>query len=168
MRKHKYLMASLALCLVLTVAAVPALAYFTDHTEADGKVEVTLGFKTELTEQVEGTVKTVTITNNEDSNEACWVRAKAIAGGGVELSYSGDNWATEPDADGWYVYQAVLDPGDTTSSLTINITPPEDAKEGDEINVAVVYESTKVLYNEDGTPMDPDWNMMGIEEGSGE
>ena len=48
---------------------------------------------------------------------------------------------------------------------------PEDAKEGDDFNVVVVYESTPVLYDEKGDPYPydkADWNqILDVEEEGG-
>ena len=163
MKKTKIILTAICLALVLGLSIIPAMAYFTDYTQAEGSVKVDLGFETTMDEQVDGFVKTITISNA--GPESCWVRARGYSGDGISLSYEGKNWSE--GKDGWWYYKPVLDGGKTTDTLKVNISDmPENAKEGDRIDVTVVYETTKVLYAEDGTPLDPDWSMKGIEGGA--
>ena len=159
MNKRTVLSVILASVLILGICVVPALAYFTAHVEAEGSIELGLGFETSIDEQVEGTTKTVTIANEEASNEACYVRVIIYSDGSVgAITPSGEGWSEGESDDYWY-YDEILEPGEKTEPLTIDITPPAGAQAGDSFKVAVLYESTKVTYNADGTPANPIWNM---------
>ncbi|MBE6009032.1 MAG: hypothetical protein E7236_00025 [Lachnospiraceae bacterium] len=161
MKKKTLIMSALAVTLAAGMTIAPALAYFTDHTEASGSVAVELGEKTTITEQVGDWTKTITIGN--EGPESVYVRAKALAGTkvGSGLQYSEDGW-TKGD-DGWYYYNDILDAGESTNpALTVEITEiPKDAVDGDSINVTVIYEAAKVIYGEDGNPVDKDGNTIG-------
>ncbi len=153
----------LAAVLAVGLITAPALAYFTDHTSANGKIPVELGYETQVEENVDGFVKSVTVNN--EGPEGCFIRARAFAGDGITLTYEGKGWS-KPSDDGWCYYGPVLEAGETTDALDITISEvPENAQEGDRIDVTVVYESTKALYAENGDPLEPDWSLKGIEGG---
>ena len=86
MKKSKVFLAALAVILAAGITVMPALAYFTAHDEADGKVAVNLGYQTEIDEEVDETHKVVTITNK--GPESCYVRVKAYTTIGT-LTYDG-------------------------------------------------------------------------------
>lgn len=158
----------MALVFIVMIATItPALAYFSDHVDATGKVAVQIGFTTEMEEEVEGLVKTIHITNS--GPESCYVRAKAYSGDNLELAYEGEGW-TKGSSDDWYYYSPVLNAEQETAPLQVTISSvPQDAVEGDSFNVVVVYESVKVLYADNGDPLPADWSMEGIvKEGSGD
>jgi len=164
MKKTKIILTAICLALVLGLSIVPAMAYFTDYTEAQGSVKVDLGFKTTLDEEVDGFVKTITVSNA--GPESCWVRAKAFAGSDLSLTYSGEGWSE--GEDGYWYYSEIIPAGGKTGSLKVEIgNIPEDAEEGDKLDVAVVYESAKVIYNADGTVKAGDFSMeMNVEGGN--
>lgn len=56
--------------------------------------------------------------------------------------------------------------GKTAKELSVRIgnVPEEELKDGLTFNVIVIYESTPVLYREDGTPY-ADWNAV-LDSGS--
>ena len=167
MTKKKLALTLLAVCLITVTAVVPAMAYFTAHKTAQGSLPVTVGTTTTIDEQVKGFVKTVTIANSEESGESVWVRARAYApatfnGAEITLVYSGGGWTA--GEDDWYYYEKPLAPGEKTDadSLKIEISGvPKEAAEGNTLHVAVVYETTKVLYDEDGSELEADWDLKG-------
>ena len=154
MKNSKFILTALCLVLVLGMMVSPALAYFTDYATAEGEVAIELGFKTVITEEVDGLEKAITISNPEGP-EACFVRVKALAGSDVKLDYSGSGWTKSGE---WYVYDSILEAGASTSVLTVSITLPA-GEEGAGKNVVVVHESAKVIYNADGSPAPADWTM---------
>ena len=162
-KRRKFCLAlGIAVFAVLIMTASPVLAYFSDHSEATGKIPVELGSTTTMEEKVEGFVKSITITNK--GPESCFVRARAYAGENLKLAFDGKGWSKGTSDDGWYYYEKVLDADDTTEQLDVTISNvPEDAEEGDSFNVVVVYESVKAIYSEDGEPLPADWSMKGIE-----
>lgn len=167
MRKKSRIALAAAAAVMLIALSIPgAMAYFTANDRAEGTVPVNLGYKTTIDEpQVEDWQKHIVITNEADSSESCYVRAKAIAPESLELSYSGKGWSE--GEDGFWDYVTPLAPGESTEELLVKIENiPADAKEGDKIKVPVVYESTKVIYNQDGSPQKADWSMAIDKEGS--
>ncbi len=164
MKKTKIILTAICVALVLGLGVVPAMAYFTDYTDAEGSVKVDLGYTTTMEEKVDGFVKTITISNA--GPEACWVRARAFAGSDLSLTYSGTGWSE--NADGYWYYNEIIPAGGKTTDLKIEIgNIPKDAEVGDKLDVAVVYESAKVLYNADGTAKAGDFSMkMNVEGGN--
>ena len=156
MKTRKIILPALAVILVIGLAVGTAIAYFTAHTEATGSVPVALGAKTEIEESIKDLDKVITISNK--GPEAVWVRAKAYSA--YELTYKGNNWIApgEEDKEGFYVYSKIVEAGQTADTLTVSITAPTD-EVTEEFNVIVIYECTKVMYDDDGNLLDPDWSL---------
>lgn len=178
MKKRTLIMSALAVTLAAGMTIAPALAYFTDHTEATGSIAIELGDKTEIHETVDDWTKTVTISN--EGPESVYVRAKGIAGtykgAAFTLDYSDSDSTWVDGEDGWYYFNGVVDANGETDKLVINIgniPKDEDVEDGDELNVTVVYECVKLIYNEEGksvdkvgkdgkvinSPQEADWSM---------
>lgn len=164
MNKKKRFLMIIAIAVVLSVGILPAIAYFTAYTEAEGAIALSLGYKTNISEEIDGTTKTVVVENEEDSSEECYVRVIIHATGSVSYECSGTGWS---ESGNYWVYSGILEPGGKTTELTVDITPPEGAQAGDRFNVAVVYESTKVEYNADGSAKAPDWTMAAVIDNGG-
>ena len=155
----------LAAVLVLSAAAGASSGYFTTYVTAQG------GHTLELHdvyvtphEHVDGSVKHITVENTGEIE--CWVRARAIAPTGVEITYSGEGWTLGDD--GWFYYGAVLQPGESTPELVAAITMPKSDElnpipEGTELNVVVITECAKVLYDDNGAPY-ANWDLL-VKEG---
>ena len=152
MKTRKIILPALAVILVIGLAVGTAIAYFTAHTEATGSVPVALGAKTEIEESIKDLDKVITIGNK--GPEAVWVRAKAYSA--YELTYKGEGWSE--GEDDFYVYGDIVEAGQTADTLTVSITAPAD-EVTEEFNVIVVYECTKVMYDDDGNLLDPDWSL---------
>ncbi len=170
MRGHKWLnravLPVLAAALVLGASAGAAYSYFTTYVTAQGGYTLQLyDVRTIPHEHVEGSVKSITVENTGEVE--CWVRAKAIAPAGVEISYDGEGWKLN-EADGWYYYGTPIQPKDVTPVLKASIAMPTGEDElhpiepGTELNVVVVTESTKVLYDDAGMPY-ADWTLTAKE-----
>ena len=164
MKKTKIILTAICLALVLGLSIIPAMAYFTDYTQAEGSVKVDLGFETTMDEQVDGFVKTITISNA--GPESCWVRAKAFAGSDLSLTYSGTGWSD--GGDGYWYYENIVAAGAKSEPIKVEIgNLPEDAEAGDQLDVAVIYEAAKVIYETDGTPKAADFTLeMNVEGGN--
>ena len=152
MKTRKIILPALAVILVIGLAVGTAIAYFTAHTEATGSVPVALGAKTEIEESIKDLDKVITISNK--GPEAVCVRAKAYSA--YELTYKGEGWSE--GEDDFYVYGDIVEAGQTADTLTVSITAPAD-EVTEEFNVIVVYECTKVMYDDDGNLLDPDWSL---------
>ena len=61
MKQKSWILSLLALVLIACAMVQPALAYFTANTQADGKIPLHFGRKTEIEEKVDGLHKAVTI-----------------------------------------------------------------------------------------------------------
>ncbi|MCI9006668.1 MAG: hypothetical protein HFI13_00980 [Lachnospiraceae bacterium] len=163
MKKTGYFLAVFALVCVMTAGIDRAWAYFSTYAEASGGISLRLGDETEIEEKFSSWVKHVTISNKEGS-EPVYIRAKAFSGSSYTLEYSGEGW--EPGEDGYYYYKDSVPGGGSAKELSVRIgnVPEEELKDGLTFNVIVIYESTPVLYREDGTPY-ADWNAV-LDSGS--
>ena len=164
---RKVMLPVLAAALVLGASAGTATSYFTTYVTAQGGHALQLrDVQTTPHEEVDQNVKNIWVENTGEVE--CWVRAKAVAPTGVEISYGGEGW-TLNEADGWYYYGTPVQPGQSTPVLTAAITMPKSEDElnpipeGTELNVIVVTECTKVLYQDDGTPY-ANWDLS-VKEG---
>ena len=156
MNKKKLILPLLAVILVLTATIQPALAYFTTYTRAKGGYTIHQGSTTTIDEEFDDWTKHLVITNKE--GKPVFVRARAFAGEAFTLEYSGGGWSD--GGDGWWYYNAPLAAGESTAGaldIRINNVPQATAEAG--FNVAVVYESTPVLYKPDGSAY-ADWSMI--------
>ena len=158
MRQKSYWLSLLALVLILTLSVQPALAYFTDSTQAAGSVEFFAGSKVKITEEVKDLVKTVTITNTEGS--PVWVRAIAYVGSAFSLEVSG--WGSTVGSDTWVYYGSPIAEGEATSGLKVAVTkiPKSSDMPMTSFNVGVQFESIPVEYDANGNPITPtadDW-----------
>ena len=145
----------LLLGVLIPTVVPPVMAYFTTYTRAKGGYTIHLTGVTTIDEEFQNWEKTVTITNKEGKD--VFVRARGYAGSQFTLTYSGEGWSD--GGDGWWYYGPALSAGKTANPLVIAISNLPEAEEGDSFNVAVVYESTLVQYNADGTTK-ADWEMI--------
>ena len=164
MKKKWYAaLASLAVVLLLTGRA---WAYFTAYTTAEGAHPVHLGSASTVTERLSNWTKHVSIANEEGS-EPVFVRARAFAGSVYELTYGDAAGLWRDGGDGWWYYAPALESGAVTGELEVYIGGvPEQAEEGDNFHVVVVYETTPVLYSADGAAY-ADWTAV-LERGENE
>lgn len=162
---------------VATTAIAPSYAYFTDQSSATGGLVIGRP-TTDIKEYYGRGVKHVVISNNEDSTNV-FVRARVFAYEEYLQPVSGTNWSELQD-DGWYYFHGVLEPGQETDELLVEINfktrkeiyDPEGTiveeydTTGENFNVVVVYEAVPVQYKADGTLLDPeaaDWTLRGGE-----
>lgn len=178
MKMRKWLLAALAVALVLSAGIGSTWAYFTTYATAQGGLELELGSRAELYEGFEKWTKEFQVLNKADSMEPVYVRAQYFGPEAyyvgvtpdrqpVGLSYdvSGDDW--EEGGDGYWYYTKAVAPGESTSVLNVKIngarvsgdaTPPKD---GESFNVVIVYETVAVTYDESGNPVgakNADWS----------
>lgn len=160
--RTRFLLA-LAGVLVLASGIGAANAYFTTYTEARGGVTLSLGSTTSIEEKVIDKTKQVQIVN-EAGSQPVYVRVKAFAGSAYTLTYTSEGAAAWlPGSDGYYYYNRILSGGEATDVLRIEIGGlPEDPGEDETFNVAVVYESVPVIYDQNGFPREADWTASLI------
>lgn len=161
--KKPVLLAAAALLLTATLTVESAMAYFTAHSEASGKVMLNIGFtETEVEETVDGAGKHVVIKNVGDYD--CFVRVKVFSVIAVDYKPSG-SW--RDGGDGYWYYDSVLSAGGSTEGLLVTFEYPKNTEEDktEEFNIIVVQECTPVVYDEDGNPI-ADWNQTVASEGT--
>ena len=149
--KKTILLAVLAAVIILAAGTKGTWAYFTTYASAHGGITLQRMTEIEIHERVGELEKNISLTADEGSAPA-YVRARAYTGSDYTLAYSGEGWTD--GGDGWWYYNEPLAGGETTSELNAKITVgPEDPDPGDNVNIAVIFESTEVLYEkqEDGT-----------------
>ena len=141
MKKNRtiLLLLGLALALALAPAVKTAFAYFTDYEPARGGAVIHLAGQTELHEEVVEGNKTVTI---ENTGETDMVVRVMVFGEASRMSIeAGSDW-TFSEADNAYYYAKVLEPGETTESIEVTVK----GKEGDNFDIVVVHEGSRVIY----------------------
>ena len=148
-KKVLAVLTAVALLSAATAGLGKAYAYFTTNAQASGRQTVSLGDQTTITEEFEpgSWTKTVRITNDSDSSQAVFVRARAFAGDEYPLVYiPGANWTPEGD---WYVYTAPVEPGDPTTDLGVKIggRAPDRTVDARAFNVVIVYETTPAVQD---------------------
>lgn len=160
MKKKGMFLAALAAALTLTASVGSAWAYFTTYAEARGSYTISLkGHETTVSENFSAWTKEVTVANDADSDPV-YVRARAFCGSEYRLSYSDEGGRWSPAEDGYYYYDSILPGGASTEKLLVKIEGiPEDAEDGDNFNVVVVYETAPVRYDESGEPY-ADWSAI--------
>lgn len=169
--KHKRkLLAILLIAAVILAAGIgSAYAYFSDNTQANGVLRIK-PMGTDIIERVIKREKHITITNAADGAEV-FVRARAFSGDDADLTYSGEGWFD--GGDGWWYYGSggaltILKADSQTPELIANVEKvlPVDADPGQSLNVIVVYEAARVLYDADNAAYYADWEPgASISEG---
>ena len=158
--------AAIALALVAGASVGSARAYFTTFATARGGHRITVGTKSQITEQFSDWTKRIQLSNTGTAE--CYVRARVFAGSTYGLEYSGSTgW--RDGGDGYWYYDEILPAGGTTGELQVKITLPAVTVEDpaletpppytEDFNVVVIQECTAVLYEEDGIPY-ADWDAV--------
>ena len=161
MKKRHLILAILAVILVLSVSIGPTIAYFTTYARGNGGYVIHLGHKTVIEDDIEGSIKHVSIFNKADGDEdvgkyPLFIRAKVFYGSDCIVTFQDSaNWTPEGD---YYYYElpiyAALTPDatSTTSTLYLKVDPNPDAdiEVGDEIDVLVTYQSVPAVFDESG------------------
>lgn len=162
MNKKLICLTSAALILVAGLSVGKALAYFTTYTEAEGGIELDLGYtETIPDEKVIDGAKQVIIRNTGDYD--CYVRMKALVGSSYVINYAepGGEGKWTPGADGFYYYSDIVPAkGGETTQINVNITfPSTEEDEVPNFNVIIIQECTPVLYKDGGEPY-ADWTKV--------
>lgn len=148
MKKRNWIIAAIALVMVLAAAMPKALAYFTTYVRVQGGIPLKMESITLIEEDVKDNHKDVVVYH--DGSVPCWVRAFAISPTGVELKYEpGEGWYD--GNDGYWYYDQMLSGKSNTTPLRVTITVPAEKPES-EMNIIVIYESTTSL-DEEGKPI---------------
>ena len=168
MKKNTFLLALLALLLVVCVSVGPALAYFSTFTRASGTATLSLEHHTWIKEpDFDEEFKQIQIKNYGKS--PCYVRVAAFAPDGITLALAaGDTSGWSKDGDYW-VYGSVLQPGDTANDLVLVLgnlpvlpspSAAPDINQVESFNIPVGYEATIAVYDPDTEAYKPaDWGL---------
>ena len=149
MKRKNLALVAAGLVMIGAIAVRPAMAYFTDSHEAVGTATVYIGdFEIEPDEKAYDWTKEVAVKNT--GNYDVFVRVQAICGEAYKdnLTYSGEGWTLK---NGYYEYNQIVKPGETSGTLTINITKPDDFDfDSQTFNVVIVEEAAKAQRDADG------------------
>lgn len=139
--KSKTILLVITMMLVLSLTVGLTLAYFSDHTAAEGGSALVLGGSTEVREKTGENSKSVWIENTGETNVV--VRVAIYGPTGMEIT-ANSNWEFK---DGFYYYKGILKPGDTTpqGSLEAKVTVP-GGDLGDEYQIVVIQECAQATY----------------------
>lgn len=172
--RNTFVLSLLALALILCTVISPSLAYFTDQDQADGSITLTLSGKTDIQDDFKDGQKIIAIQNTKGRD--IWVRLRVAVGETIQQYVDlipGEGW-TEQEGY-WYYNSPIPENGATTNFIVdINRVPTKDLDLAQqEFNIAVLYETTPVQYNADGSWKSADWNIQldtgtssaGTEEG---
>lgn len=169
MRTDKKRFALYGICLLLAAgsAVLPALAYFTSYAVTEASYPVHIRDFAVITEDYSDWVKRVRITSEQDADPV-YIRARAFHSDLYAVSYSDPDGKWEQRDDGFWYYRDILYASQTTSDLVVSIdNVPVDVDGPADFGIAVIYESTPVRYEPDGTPY-ADWGKKLIHmEGTG-
>ena len=100
-----------------------ALAYFTANASAQGGHPISLGAKTEITEDFSDWTKHIVIANTGEND--CYVRVKVFSGSQFEVEFSGEDGAWSQGDDEYWYYSSIVPAGGSTSELLATINVPE-------------------------------------------
>ena len=166
MKKINLILAVLAVVLVLCASIGAASAYFTTYADARGGYVIHMKYESEISEDVEGNVKSVKISNYPTGPNPVngiypiFVRARVFAGNDVNVAVKTDNTYWDGPTGDYYFYTIPLFTGESSDILTITVSPATNStvRPGDPIDVLVTYESVPAVFTPAGAPdMQTSW-----------
>ena len=131
-----------------------ALAYFTANASAQGGHPISLGSKTDITEDFSDWTKHIEIANTGEND--CYIRVKVFSGSQFDVEFSGESGAWSQGDDEYWYYSEIVPEGGKTSVLNAKINVPGDF--GDDFNVVVIQECNPVQFDENGKAY-ADWTQ---------
>ena len=157
MNKKICLLTFVSLVLVLAVLIQSSMAYFYAFTNAKGKVTVTLFDDSEIIEsKVTVNMKNLVITNT--GTDPIFVRAKAVYPSDCTVTLSDESasagWVVKEE---WCEYGTKLEKQESIE-IKFNVVLPENAPDGAEYNIVLLYEATPALNN--GSQWYADWTRI--------
>ncbi|MBR0398464.1 MAG: hypothetical protein IJI10_09380 [Eubacterium sp.] len=161
MKKRIYgILMAAAVLSIATAGLGKANAYFTTYATAAGSNRISLGDETTVHEDFSSWTKTLTFTNSADSSHDVYIRARAFYGDKYEdyVSYEpGEKWILGDDKE-WYYFTEPVAPGEAADEFVLKVGPVPDeiAKDLNEYNVVVVYETIPAA---DASYADADWSQ---------
>lgn len=154
----KTYIAILAVVLTLLASTGVTLAYFSDYETAMGEVTLHLNGETQITEEVTDTQKVIRVVNTGQAGDASVVVRVAVYGPDqMKVTAEDSHWQ---EKDGYYYYDRILAPGETTSALTADVTGIPTTADMAAFDIVVTHESAIAAYDENNqvkTPEGWDW-----------
>jgi predicted ribosomally synthesized peptide with SipW-like signal peptide len=155
-RNKKLIIAVIAVVMTLLASTGVTLAYFSDYETALGEVALNLSGETQIAEEVTDTQKVVKIVNTGDANVV--VRMAIYGPEGMKITIDDDHWKKQGDH---YYYDKILKPGETTGSITADISGIPVTADLDEFEIIVNHESAIAVYDMNNTVKKPDgWDYI--------
>lgn len=155
-RNKKLIIAIIAVVLTLLTSTGVTLAYFSDYETAMGEVTLNLNGQTEIYEEVTDTQKVIRIFNTGDANVV--VRVAVYGPEGMKVTADDEHWQKH---GGYYYYDMVLKAGESTGTITADITGIPVTEDLSEFDIIVNHESAIAVYDEENTVKKPDgWDYI--------
>lgn len=156
----KVLIGLVAAALCVAALTGTALAYFSDKTTAFGERPITLGYSTEINEDMSDLDKSISVVNTGQTEVMVRVQLFYSNANGVTVTVAGaDGWTEDTDADSgahvWH-YDRVLAPGTSTPVLKATVKADLDQLPAN-FDVVVVSQSSPVAYDSNGNAYGYDW-----------
>ena len=146
--KRKILLV-IAAVLVLSLSVGFASAYFSDYEAAQGSATIQLGGQSDIVENFDqdGT-KHVKIKNTGVAGKDTEVVVRVAIYGPKGMNVTvGSNWTDRRAEDGYFYYNGILQPGETTTTdLAAKVTVPEGTDLGEDFDIVVMQESAQPTY----------------------
>lgn len=163
----KVLIGLVAAALCVAALTGTALAYFSDKTTASGEHPITLGYSTEINEEMDDLDKSISVVNTGQTEVMVRVQLFYSNANGVTVTVAGANgWTEEVDAISgahvWY-YDRVLAPGSSTPVLKATVKADLEQLPTN-FDVIVVSQSSPAVYDADGNPYGYDWTDASTNE----
>ncbi len=141
MKKRKLLIVTSLMALMLLMSTVGVYAYFTDYESAKGGAVVHLNGESTIQEQADDNGKVVSLKNTGD----CDLIVRVGIYGDFYTDKGDSDWVK--GSDGFWYYKKILEPGKSTSDLTVTIDKKEAGEAGHDFDIVVVQESSRVMYD---------------------
>ena len=166
-RRKLLILGAAALILVLSTGIGTAWAYFSTYSEAEGGYRLHLARQREVEIEEEFSQWTKRISlKNEEGKSPVYVRAKVFAPTMQSVSYLNESGKWSLGEDGYYYYNKILQPGDTTPADkligTVTMSEKEAAELGGSFTVTAVQECSTIIYDDNNVaqPM-LGWTLPG-------
>ena len=152
-RTKKFWAVVCAVIVASLMCASFSFAYFTDYDRASGKTGLSLGWETNIKEEMDGNNKSITIENIGETDTI--IRVRVFAGDFVTVEDRGLEKYWKQEGDWWY-YDRILAPGQETTELYAEVKAADAG--ADDFEVTVVHESARTVYENNKTLKTPeDW-----------
>ncbi len=160
-RKAMRIVLCIAVAFSLLAASIEvASAYFSDYRTGYGEVGVALSCETEISEEIEGTDKIVSVVNTGSSNAVVRVSFLGAEDGDmpvIDVTAGESDWEKHGE---YYYYKKILAPEESTSDIRAELAIDEETA-GDSFDIIVVYDSAVAAYDTHNKVLKPEnWDYI--------